>query len=227
MGEPMVMLGIYMWVCVCTYLTPPLLQKPLGHNHTGVNWRNSPDCCRSKGRVVLCCVVSPSTVHAVCWELLSGANCSLLVTTVCCQLQSVGNYWMDVATLPGNNSPVLISYQGADARTAVSPRLSLGCDWALPEKGGWAVDGGWVPTAERRSHCAASGVCGYIVVLQLPGRAALHRPFYMHNDDIVVYIYVYMYAYDVTAIWLVGPVYTPASAVLTAVLLLLYVRLLC
>lgn len=50
-------------------------------------------------------------------------------------VQAVGNYWIDVATLTGSNSPVLLSYEGADAHAAGPPKLTLGCKWALPEPG--------------------------------------------------------------------------------------------
>lgn len=68
-------------------------------------------------------------------------SCCVVVSPVDA-VQSVGNYWMDIATLTGNNSPVLVSYVGAEARTASSPRLSLGCEWALYEPGEWQ----WVGT---------------------------------------------------------------------------------
>lgn len=63
-------------------------------------------------------------------------------TAACLHLaQSVGNYWINIATLTGNNSPALLSYVGADARAAGSPKLSLGCDWARDTPG--EGEGSW------------------------------------------------------------------------------------
>ena len=54
-------------------------------------------------------------------------------------LQPVGNYWINVATLTGRNSPAVLSYVGAPAWESDPklgrPTLLLGCDWALPEAG--------------------------------------------------------------------------------------------
>jgi FtsP/CotA-like multicopper oxidase with cupredoxin domain len=47
--------------------------------------------------------------------------------------QPVGNYYINIATLVGDNSPAVLSYVGApDPKSMPPPKLSLGCDWALP-----------------------------------------------------------------------------------------------
>eukprot|EP00775_Hariotina_reticulata_P009666 gene9666-9825_t len=48
--------------------------------------------------------------------------------------QPVGNYYVNIATLVGNNSPAVLSYVGApDPKSMPAPNLNLGCDWALPQ----------------------------------------------------------------------------------------------
>jgi FtsP/CotA-like multicopper oxidase with cupredoxin domain len=46
----------------------------------------------------------------------------------------VGNYYINIATLVGNNSPAVLSYVGApDPKSMRPPVLDLGCQYALPE----------------------------------------------------------------------------------------------
>ena len=84
----------------------------------------------------------------------------------------VGNYWLDVSTLDGRNSPVVLHYVGAPAPlsdpalAAAGPRMQLGC--LLPADGGSGGAGS--------HHQQGSGFLDLSRGAQLPAHPSLPRP---------------------------------------------------